>query len=78
MHTRKTKNTSAQAEMINEPQQFDPQKHIVKAWFLACHVDTDAATMIAEQLDQNSISAEQTLTALYSVATSNQQLISYS
>jgi len=27
----------------------DPEQYIVKAWELACHIDIDAATMIAEQ-----------------------------
>jgi hypothetical protein len=48
----------------------DPEQHIVKAWFLACHVDIDVATMIAEQHDQKIISAEQTVTAFLSMASS--------
>jgi hypothetical protein len=48
----------------------DPEQHIVKAWFLACHVDIDLATMIAEQHEQKIISAEQTVTAFLSMASS--------
>jgi hypothetical protein len=49
----------------------DAEQHIVKAWFLACHVDEDAATMIAMQHQDKTISSEQTVIALLSMAASS-------
>ena len=55
----------------------DSEQHIVKAWELACHVDADAATMIAEQHHRKTISAEQTVTALLSMASSGHYMNTY-
>jgi hypothetical protein len=49
----------------------------VKAWALACHVDADAATMIAEQHDRKTISTEQTVTALLAMASSGHYMNTY-
>ena len=53
------------------------ERHIVKAWELACHVDADAATMIAEQHHRKTISTEQTVTALLSMASSGHYMNTY-
>ena len=55
----------------------DSEQHIVKAWELACHVDADAATMIAEQHHQKAISTEQTVTALLAMASSGHYMNTY-
>jgi hypothetical protein len=55
----------------------DSEQHIVKAWALACHVDADAATMIAEQHDRKTISTEQTVTALLAMASSGHYMNTY-
>jgi len=49
----------------------------VKARELACHVDADAATMIAEQHHRKTISTEQTVTALLSMASSGHYMNTY-
>jgi hypothetical protein len=62
----------------NQSTDADAERHIVKAWMLACHIDIDVATMIAEQHDQKTISAEQTVTALLSMASSGHYMNTYS
>jgi hypothetical protein len=55
----------------------DSEQHIVKAWSLACHVDADAATMIAEQHHCEKISTEQTVTAFLAMASSGHYMNTY-
>jgi hypothetical protein len=55
----------------------DPEQFIVKAWGLACHIDIDVASMIAEQHQHNKISTEQTVTAFLSMASSGHYMNTY-
>ena len=63
---------------LNKPSRAAPEKHIVKAWALACEVDVDAAVMIAEQHDDKTISAEQAVTALLGIASAADYMNTYS
>ena len=55
----------------------DPEQFIVKAWALACNIDIDVATMIAEQHQRNKISAEQTVIAFHAMASSGHYMNTY-
>jgi len=52
-------------------------QHIVKAWMLACDVDIDAAVMIAEQHYEETITAEQAVTALLCIASASDYMNTY-
>jgi len=60
------------------PSRVDAERNIVKAWMLACDVDIDVAVMIAEQHYEETISAEQAVTALLCIASSSDYMNTYS